>query len=166
MNLLTANRVPALKKMNKAEMLDFFRDLLVEEMTSEKMDKIIELLLDGMSLAFVFNKNFRRNIKNFRAKFAFKSEDGIIGASAIFEPTWFFKTGKMRVDREAVNDADVTISFEDGRAMAEFLFSDNPDLISALLDNKLSFQGNLNYIFKFAYMARHLPRELGIQLQP
>ena len=71
----------------------------------------------------------------------------------------------MYVEDKAIDDADVSISFKDGRAMAEFLFSDNPDLISGLLDNNISFQGNLNYIFKFAYMARHLPRELGIQLQ-
>jgi hypothetical protein len=137
----------------------------MEEITSEKMDILIELLLDAMSLVFFFNKGFRRNIKNFRARFAFKSQDGKIGASVIFKPSRFFRTGRMYVENRAIDDADVSISFKDGRAMAEFLFSDNPDLISGLLDNKLSFQGNLNYIFKFAYMARHLPRELGIQLQ-
>ena len=165
MNLLTAERISALAGMDKEEKLDFIRDLLVEEMTSQKMDKIIELLLDGMSLAFVFNKKFRRNIDHFNAKFAFTSDDGDIGASAVFRPSRFFRTGRMRVENKAVDDADVTIRFKNGRAMAEFLFSENPDLISALIDNKLSFKGNLNYIFKFAYMARHLPRELGIQLQ-
>lgn len=165
MNLLTSKMMPRLDQMNKRDILELIRGFLIQEMTNEKMDNLLELLLDAMSLVFVFNKKFRRNIDRFQAKYTFRIGENGTGASAIFSPIKFLGTGRMRVKDEPVEDADITVSFKDGRSMAEFLFSENPDIISALLDNKLSFKGNLNYLFKFAYMARHLPRTLGIQLQ-
>lgn len=116
------------------------------------MDDFLELLLKMLSLVFCVDKEYRKNIKDFSAKYVFLSNDGRIAVSAIF------KKGKMAVKRRAIKDTDVniTIKFKDGKALWEFLFSGNPDIIEFVLENKLSYDGNLNYALKFAYLAVHL----------
>ena len=32
----------------------------------------------------------------------------------------------------------------------------DPDVFTFVLENKLSWDGNINYVLKFAYMAKHL----------
>lgn len=113
-------------------------------------DSFLELLLEGMSLIFFFDKNFRRNIKGFNAKYQFKDRNGGIEAGAEF-----FE-GRMEVDKGEMPNPDVAVEFKDAQALRDFLFSGNPDILDFVLNNRLKYEGNLNYILKFGYMARHL----------
>ena len=164
MDLLSDRRFPAIEGLNYKGKLDLIRNHLVNEMTTERMDLILELLLDAMSIIFVLNNDFRKNIDSFKAKYTFRIGRDGTGASVIFAPFLLFQFGRMIVKKDPIEDADVSVTFESGRAMADFLFSKSPDIFAALLDNKLSFSGNLNYLFKFAYMAKHLPKALGLKL--
>ncbi len=164
MKLLSNDIMPAIGKLNRDNKLEFVKRLLIEEMTSDKMDSLLELLLDAMKLVFVFNGEFRKNINTFSARYTFRIGINGTGATIIFKPIKAIRYGRMIVENEPLDNADVSVNFESGKAMAEFLFSPNPDIFGALLDNKLSFSGNLNYLFKFAYMAKHLPKALGIPL--
>ncbi len=164
MDLLTMNRFPDLESLNYKNKLALIREHIVREMTTERMDFLLELLLDAMSLVFVLNNDFRKNIDSFRASYTFRIGNSGTGASVIFAPFLLLKFGRMIVKNHPLGDSDVSVTFADGKAMAEFLFSPSPDIFAALLDNRLSFTGNLNYLFKFAYMAKHLPKSLGIEL--
>ncbi len=156
------------KRKEEKKQFEALRALLIAELDDEKMDKLLELLLHGMQLLFFVDRDYRANIRGFEARYAFAGQagNGALGASAIFKTSSFFKFPKMDVDKEAVRDATVTVTFKDGRTLAGFLLSPRPDIFSGILDNKLSFEGNLNYLLKFIYMARHIPKQLGIELPP
>jgi hypothetical protein len=62
----------------------------------------------------------------------------------------------MRVVNSEVDDTNITVTFKDGNAFKGFIFNQNPDIIGAILDNDITYNGNLNYLAKFAYMAKHL----------
>lgn len=164
MKLISGNIISAMSRLNRESKLKYIKELFIKEMNSKRMDSLLELLLDAMSIFFVLNPDFRRNIDNFRAKYTFRIGNNGSGASVVFSPLERIKYGRMIVKTDPIDDADVSVTFESGRAMAEFLFSESPDIFAALLDNKLSFSGNLNYLFKFAYMAKHLPKTLGIEI--
>ena len=121
------------------------------------LDKFLETLLRFMQLTFLLDKGYRRNIeKPFRGRYTFQSKDGKIASSAVF------RNGRMKVKKKRIDDTDVTVTFENGDVLKKFLFNDDPDVIGALMRQEASFEGNLNYLVKFAYMAKHLQLELGL----
>ena len=120
----------------------------------DNMDIFLETLLTLMTLYFVLNKKFRRNIENFDASYVFKSRDGIISASAVFAGS------RMKVSRKPAENANVVVIFKDGMALKNFLFSASPDIIAAILDSEVQYTGNLNYLSKFAYMSKNLKLRL------
>lgn len=123
---------------------------------TELMDKFLETLLRVIRLVICLDGKFARNIKGFNARYAFRSERGKIAASAIFA------NDKMKMKKTAVPDTNVTIIFKDGKALWEFLMADNPDVFAFVLENKLRYEGNLNYLMKFAYMAKHMKLKFGL----
>ncbi|MDP2335889.1 MAG: hypothetical protein Q8N05_05485 [Bacteroidota bacterium] len=122
----------------------------VKCLEEESLDFFLEILLNFMDLYLALNKKFRRNIENFNARYAFKSQDGRIDASVIFSGS------KMKVINHVIDNTNVTVIFKDGKALKNFLFSDSPDIIGAILSSEVQYTGNLNYLAKFAYMAKNL----------
>ena len=122
----------------------------IKSLRDEALDLSLELLLGFMRLYLIVNASFRKNIENFEARYSFKSTDGRIDAGIIFSGS------KMRVVRHAIDNANVAVVFKDGLALKNFLFAPEPDIIGAILNNEVSYTGNLNYLSKFAYMAKHL----------
>lgn len=116
----------------------------------EALDLSLELLLGFMRLYLLVDPSFRRNIEQFEARYSFKSTDGRIDAGIIFSES------KMKVVRGAIDNAHIAVVFKDGPALKKFLFAPEPDIIGAILNNEVSYTGNLNYLSKFAYMAKHL----------
>jgi hypothetical protein len=123
---------------------------IIKAVENELLDSFLELLLSFIRLVLCVNKGYRRNLENFEARYAFKSRDGKIAASAIF------KDNKMKVHKYEIENTNITVIFKDGKSLWEFLFSDDPDVFEFILDNKLSYIGNINYVLKFGYMAKHL----------
>ena len=122
----------------------------LKNMEDEALDVFLTNILRLMDLYFSLDKNFRKNIDNFNARYAFKSENERIDASMIF------KDSKVKVKNYEIDDTNVTVIFKDGKALKNFLFSDSPDIIGSILNSEVSYTGNLNYLAKFAYMANHL----------
>lgn len=144
--------------------LNFFRKFslkrtvkkLFNTIETEFMDDFLELLLKGLRLMLCLDRKYRKNIEGFNARYAFQSEDGKIAASAIF------KNNKMKVKNNAIDNTNVTVTFKDGKALWEFLMGKNPDVFNFILESKLSYEGNANYVLKFAYMATHLKVKYGL----
>jgi hypothetical protein len=126
----------------------------VKILEEKEMDIFLETLLKAMSLFLFINKKFRRNIEGFNARYVFKSQDGIIAASADFADS------RMKVSRKALENASVTVVFKDGAALKNFLFAESPDIIGAILDSEVQYTGNLNYLSKFAFMSKRLKLQL------
>jgi len=69
-----------------------------------------------------------------------------------------FKDDQLHVHEDEVPDPQVTVIFKDGKALMDFLLAENPDILGAMLHQEVTPEGNLNYLYTFAYMARHLQR--------
>ena len=129
---------------------------LREEIYGKVTDKFLELLLGGMDLAFCLSKSYRKNIKDFNGRYLFRTANGIVAASAIF------RNGDMQVGSEPVDEWDVRITFKDTAALSAFLFSKDQDILDSILANTVEVDGNLNYVYKFGFMARDLGHRIGV----
>ncbi len=129
---------------------------LLKELSGKLTDKFLELLLKGMDLAFCLSKSYRKNIKDFKGVYVFRTADNLVAATATFND------GNMKVHDEIRDDWDTRITFKDAAALRDFIFSKDQDILNSILKNDVEVDGNLNYIYKFGFMARDLSRRLGI----
>jgi len=142
---------------------DFFNWVLLRRLRAEKAKKkfldcagsefaeeFLKLLLRLMGLFFLLNRNFRRNIQDFKGRYLFKSRDNRITVAAVF------KDKRLKVYEKEIDNTDVTITFRDSKAIMDYLLSPKPDILGSLLRQDVVINGNLNYVYKFAYMAKHL----------
>ena len=120
----------------------------------EAAETFLEVLLLFMKLKFMFDPSYRKNIENFKGRYQFKSRDNKITVLVELD------NGKMDIKETLSEDVDVTVIFKDGRSLMNFLLSQNRDVLRGLLNNEINVNGNLNYIYKFAFMANHLQLEL------
>jgi hypothetical protein len=129
---------------------------LKEELEGKLTDKFVELLLYGMDIGFLLLASYRNNLRHFHGSYVLRTADGKVAASALFAD------GKMSVRDEAIASPTVTVTFTDPGAFRRFLFSKDQDILQSLMANEVDVEGNLNYIYKFGYMARDLTLRLGI----
>ena len=123
----------------------------LSSMGSQAAEGFLLLLLKLMDLVFMLNIwNFRENIEGFRGRYVFRSKDDSIVASASF------KSGNMKVYDKIIDKPDVTITFRDDKALMNYLLSPKPDILGSILRQDVTINGNLNYLYKFAYMAKRL----------
>jgi hypothetical protein len=113
-------------------------------------DGFLTILLEVMKLAFCLDHDYRKNIAGFSGRYLFRSVDHAICVGATFSG------GEMHVEQDEVPDPDVTVVFKDGKALMGFLLSGNPDILGSMLRQEVTPEGNLNYLYKFAYLARRL----------
>ena len=123
---------------------------LAEQIEKEITDDFLELMLGAMSIWFRLDKRFRKNIEGFSADYVFRDISGEIAASAQFS------NGKMKVKHQEIKNPVVTVTFDRGRSLIDLLMSDDPNVFDFLLENRLSYTGNFNYLLKFAYLAKKL----------
>ena len=122
----------------------------MEALQSEKAEKFLEVLLKLMGLVFCLDKDFRRNIWDFNGRYLFRSQDRQITVAAVF------KDNRLKVTEEEIGDTHMTVLFRNAKALMGFLLSPKPDILGSMLRQDISIDGNLNYLYKFAYMAKHL----------
>jgi hypothetical protein len=128
---------------------------LKEELEGKLTDKLAEVLLFSMEVAFILIADYRRNLRGFHGSYVVCTADNKVAASAVFSRQ------KMRVKTHAVRSPTVTITFKDSAALRRFLSSKDYDILASLLANEVHVDGNLNYVYKFGFMARELLRRLG-----
>lgn len=118
-------------------------------------DGFLDLLLRGLDLAFCLSRRFRRNLTGFEGRYVFETANGRVSASALFH------NGDMRVVDHAVGEWDVKITFDDEPALWAFLLQ-GQGVLDTILGDKVAIEGNLNYVYKFGFMASDLARILGV----
>jgi hypothetical protein len=134
-------------------------DQLLGSLESETAETFLEILLGFMQVKFLFDRKFRKNIEteNFRGSYKFCTRNpGGEKVKVLVE----FANGKMRIREDIDAEATVTVTFEDGKALRNFLLSPKPDILECILRNEVVTSGNLNYLNKFAFMANHLVLEV------
>jgi hypothetical protein len=123
----------------------------IKNLGDEFTEKLLESLLLLMKIKFRFDPEFRRNIENFRGALRFRCRDGNINVLVAFA------ADKMQVSEDPQAPANVTITFKDSRAMRQVITSG--DIMGSLLNGDIVSDGNLNYLYKFGFLARHLVLE-------
>jgi hypothetical protein len=122
----------------------------LDSLSSEFAEDFLQLLLGLMSVVFLFDHDFRRNIEGFNGRYQFKSKDGLMTVAALFGDN------RLEVREEEIPDPDITVLFKDGKALMGFLLTPKPDILGSMLRQEVSLDGNLNYLYKFAFMAKRL----------
>ena len=122
----------------------------IESIESEMAGGFLDLLLRFMQLVFWVDKDFRRNIKNFNGRYLFKSKDNRITVAAVFQKD------NLKIFRKSIDNTNITVTFRNAKALMNYLLSPKPDILGSILRQDVTIDGNLNYLYKFAYMAKHL----------
>lgn len=132
-----------------------FSHRLAEQLQGDVSDDFLELLLRGMAAAFLFSGDYRENIQGFTGTYVFRTGDGRVGCTAAF------RNGRMKIENAARPASDVCVTFKDSKALQRFLLAENHDILDSILANDVEVEANLNYIYKFGFLARDLARRLG-----
>jgi hypothetical protein len=173
----TNRRIPMASRLNRYVLRPisrFFKgaDVFLTKLFTKKLkkqllgaitDEFITLLLRGMDLFFCLNRDsdFRRNLENFDGRYFFKTAD----EAETIRVSATFSNGNMHVHEDAIDDWDVMVTFKDGEAMRNFISSEKQDIFDSISRNSVEVDGNLNYIFKFGFMARDILQRLNLALE-
>ncbi len=125
-------------------------DKFMQALESEGAEEFLEVLLKLMGLVFRLDRDFRRNIRHFNGRYLFRSQDRRITVAAVF------KDDCLKVSETEIDDTHMTVVFRNAGALMGFLLSPKPDILGSMLRQDVTIDGNLNYLYKFAYMAKSL----------
>ena len=127
---------------------------LLECMEGAVIDNVLEMLLKLMGLMFWLDSDYRKNIENFQASYVFTDYDGD------FYTAVHFDNGNMKVSSKKVSKPTFKLIFRDSNALINVLLRGASDILDAMLKQEVDFEGNINYMSKFGYMALHPILEL------
>lgn len=130
---------------------------LLGSLEDETAETFLEILLGFMWVKFQIDRKFRKNIEveNFRGSYKFRTRDPK-GVKVFVE----FNDGQMEISEDIAAPATVTVTFENGKALRNFLLAPKHDILNCILNNEVVTSGNLNYLNKFGFMATHLMLEV------
>jgi alkyl sulfatase BDS1-like metallo-beta-lactamase superfamily hydrolase len=128
---------------------------LLGSLEDETAETFLEMLLRYMQIKFIFDPDYHKNIENFKGSYKFRTRDPK-GVKVFVE----FYNGHMKMSEDIAAEATVTVTFENGRALRNFLLAKEHDILNCILNNEVVTSGNLNYLNKFAFMANHLMLEV------
>jgi hypothetical protein len=150
---------------------------LLNDLSSDVADWVLDQLLTAMKLALEgsrkplvlrvlprlegYHKNLRPDDDKppFEAVYLFVSRDGGIQVSAVF------LDGRMEVLSDASPNWDIKIVFKDVQGFWRLIFSGGNGVLESIYVNDVEIYGNVNFLFKFAFMARDLAGRLGLGLR-
>ena len=136
-------------------MFDKLLNRFIAQVKGEVTEAFLGLLLTIMSCTLKLSRGYRANIKNFQGRYAFATADGTVENYVVFQDD------RMKVHDRIQNGWDVSVTFKNAAALINFLFSRNQDIVGSILANDVTVDGNLNYLYKFGFMARDLLHRLG-----
>ncbi|MBZ5655725.1 MAG: hypothetical protein LAO56_10660 [Acidobacteriia bacterium] len=137
-------------------LVDRFARQLKAELYEKMTDDFLEALLRGMDWAFLLSGSYRRNIEGFRGVCVFRTLDNKVATTAVFEDS------HMSIEDQARSTYNVRVSYQDAHALWSFLLSENQDILDSILKNTVDVDGNLNYLYRFGFLAKDLTRRLGV----
>ncbi len=129
---------------------------LITQIEGKVTDDFLGLLLNIMGLTFRLSRGYRKNIKDFSGRYVFCTADGRVTEYVVFQD------GRMKVYDSVQDVWNVKVTFKDATALRNFIFSRDQDIVDSILANDVEVDGNLNYIYKFGFMARDLGHRLGV----
>jgi hypothetical protein len=129
---------------------------LATQVRSGATDKFLEILLRALEAAFILMPSFRKNLSGMKATYSFASDDGRVGASMDIADN------KVKVHTKAKKEYTVRVSFSDGAALRNYLFSKNQDILDSLLNDTVEVDGNITYIYRLGFWVKDLEKRFGV----
>lgn len=122
----------------------------------------LKIFLWFFGLSFRLSSELRKNIKDFRATYVFKTENDSVRESAIFKGDG--NGGTVLVcEEEPAPAPDVTVVFKNAYVLKRYLYSlADQDILDLILHNEVQLDGNWNYVCKFLFMIRDLRSTVGL----
>ncbi|MBU0961882.1 MAG: hypothetical protein KKD01_00455 [Proteobacteria bacterium] len=117
---------------------------------SELAEEFLQSLLTLMQIVFVINHDYRRNLDKFNGRYQFRSVDGEVTIGVLFA------NSRMKVVEGMIDSPHITVTFRDGRTLMNFIISPRQDILGSMLKHDVKTEGNLNYLYKFGFMAKQL----------
>jgi formate C-acetyltransferase len=119
------------------------------------IDESLERFKQSLSLLNVVfsRKRYRKEIINqktgfiFNAKYQFSTRDGEFDFYLIFD------NGEISTGEGKVEDPIITIFYKDKATLAETWNKSADETLEYLLDNRMSYKGNMTYLTKFSYLT-------------
>jgi hypothetical protein len=125
--------------------------------TEEVGEEFLELLVNALGAARFFDPVLEKSMKGFDGRIQLKNEDNEIRVLAEFKDNGL-KAKELKPKEELKPSADATIVFKDYRALMNFLLPEGGrrDVLKSLLNNEVRLEGNLNFIYRFGFLANHV----------
>jgi hypothetical protein len=123
---------------------------LASALSPESMGEILETALKGIGLLCIFHSGLKEEVQTLRAVYLFATTDRRMTVTAEFS------NGLLKVGRGAAGPINVALIFHDIPAMMRLFATPQPNLLHAILSQQISFEGNLNYLLKLAYLLRRI----------
>ncbi len=119
-------------------------------MESEFAEDFLKILLELMGVVLFVDSDYRKNIMGFKGRYQFRSSDDAITVAAVFD------NDALDVSEEVIEKPNISITFKDGKALMNYLLSPKPDVLGSMLRQEVRLEGNLNYLYRFAFLAKRL----------
>lgn len=120
---------------------------------SEAAETFLELLLGALRIGLAVDPQLHRGVQDFDGRYRLATRDKAVDVALTF------RHGHLDVGEDATGPFNATLWFRDERALMRFFAARNPDLFASLLNQDVVTEGNLNYIYRLAYLARHVQLE-------
>jgi hypothetical protein len=129
------------------------------EMDGKATDATLEALLTAMQWGYRLFPAWRSRIQGFQGTIVFAAKSPSDGADVV-HATAVFDGSRMKALCRAADSFDVKVTFRDPGSLFAFLMSRNHDIADALLTNSIDTAGNLNYVYRFGFLAMEMTRSL------
>ncbi len=133
-----------------------FRKCLSKEMTEEVGEEFLKILLKLLNVARYLDDYLQKSIDGFNGRIQFRNRNNAIRVLAEFKENRL-DSRELDPDEELSPLPDATIIFKNYEALMNFLLpkGGKRDVLRSLLQNEVQFEGNLNYIYRFGFLATH-----------
>jgi len=124
-------------------------------MNDPEINENLERFKQSLSLLNVVfsRKRYRKEIVNeetgytFNAKYQFSTRDGE------FDFYLIFQDGEISTGEGKIEDPNITIYYKNRATLAETWNKSADETLEYLLDNRMSYKGNMTYLTKFSYLT-------------
>ena len=140
----------------------FVRKNFVSQVQEEVTEEFLKILLQFLRFCSYLDEYLRQSIGTSKWKIELRSEDKDIRVLAEFE-NGHVKPRELEPNEQVVPPANASVVFKNPEAVKNFLLppgglQGRRDVLRSYLNNEIRLEGNLNYIYRFGFLATHLQR--------
>jgi len=138
------------------------RKKFVNQVKEEVTEEFLEILLQFLRFCSYLDEYLRQSIGTSKWKIELRSEDKDIRVLAEFE-NGHVKPRELEPNEQVVPPANASVVFKNPEAVKNFLLppgglQGRRDVLRSYLNNEIRLEGNLNYVYRFGFLATHLQR--------